>query len=437
MSTLAVRKGNGGNGGTTLAALSLPAMEKVDETSVPRSLLEELALKIIYLHGEMTLRELTQEMKLSLGVVMEIFQRLRQEQLCEVKGMVGGVYRVATTSAGKARALELLSQNLYTGPAPVSLTDYINRVRAQSVRTIEVRPPAVQQAFSHLVLSERTVNQLGTAIVSGSSVFLHGPTGTGKTSIAETLPKVYEDQVWLPYAVELDGQIITVYDAIVHEALPFDADPENADARWVLCRRPKIITGGELTMEMLDLQYNPNAKFYSAPLQMKANNGVLIIDDFGRQRIRPEELLNRWIVPLDRQIDFLTLMGGKKFEIPFDLFVVFSTNLDPSSLADEAFLRRIHNKILIDNVTREQFHEIFRRVCGKLELNYDPAIVDYLMDKITEELRQPLRPCYPRDIVSQIMWGARYRGEPARLDREAVGRACHNYFLGDQSAAAD
>jgi len=437
MSTLAVHKGNGGNGGTTLAALPLPAMEKIDETSVPRSLLEELALKIIYLHGEMTLRELTQEMKLSLGVVMEIFQRLRQEQLCEVKGMVGGVYRVATTSAGKARALELLSQNLYTGPAPVSLTDYINRVRAQSVRTIEVRPPAVQQAFSHLVLSERTVNQLGTAIVSGSSVFLHGPTGTGKTSIAETLPKVYEDQVWLPYAVELDGQIITVYDAIVHEALPFDADPENADARWVLCRRPKIITGGELTMEMLDLQYNPNAKFYSAPLQMKANNGVLIIDDFGRQRIRPEELLNRWIVPLDRQIDFLTLMGGKKFEIPFDLFVVFSTNLDPSSLADEAFLRRIHNKILIDNVTREQFHEIFRRVCGKLELNYDPAIVDYLMDKITEELRQPLRPCYPRDIVSQIMWGARYRGEPARLDREAVGRACHNYFLGDQSAAAD
>lgn len=434
MSTAAVHKGNGD---ATLTSLPMPAREKIEETAIRRSLLEELALKIVYLQGEMTLRELTQHMKVSLGVVMEIFQRLRQEQLCEVKGMVGGVYRVATTSQGKARALELLSQNLYTGPAPVSLNDYIHRVREQSVRSTEVRPPAVQQAFSHLVLPERTLSQLGTAIVSGTSVFLHGPTGTGKTSIAEVLPKVYDDEVWIPYAVELDGQIITVYDAVVHEALPFNADPENSDARWVLCRRPKIISGGELTMEMLDLQYNPNAKFYSAPLQMKANNGVLIIDDFGRQRIRPEELLNRWIVPLDRKIDFLTLMGGKKFEIPFDLFVVFSTNLDPSNLADEAFLRRIHNKILVDNVTHEQFHEIFRRVCTQFEVNYDPPLVDYLMEKITKELQQPLRPCYPRDIISQIVWGARYEGVPARLDRNSIGRACHNYFLGDASAAAD
>ncbi len=431
MSTAAVSKGGSG---AALPVAARPAMEKVEETSIRRTLLEELALKIIYLRGEITLTELTQDMKLSLGIAQEIFNRLRQDQMCEVKGMVGGVYRVCTTSMGKARALELLSQNLYTGPAPVSLNDYIRRVREQSVRSTEVRPPAVQQAFSHLVLPERTVNQLGTAIVSGTSVFLHGPTGTGKTSIAETLPKVYEDQVWIPYAVELDGQIITVYDAIVHEALPFDSDPESMDARWVLCRRPKIISGGELTMEMLDLQYNPNAKFYSAPLQMKANNGVLIIDDFGRQRIRPEELLNRWIVPLDRKIDFLTLLGGKKFEIPFDLFVVFSTNLDPSSLADEAFLRRIHNKILVDNVTREQFHEIFRRVCAHMEVNYDPPVVDYLMDKITKELQQPLRPCYPRDIISQIVWGARYEGVSARLDRATIGRACHNYFLGDQDS---
>lgn len=425
-----------GRGATALSQPPLAALEKIEATSVRRSLLEELALKMVYLHGEMTLRELTQEMKLSLGIIEEIFQRLRQEQLCEVKGMVGGVYRIATTSAGKTRALELLSLNQYVGPAPVCLDDYVRRVRAQSVRNVDVHPPAVQQAFAHLVLPQLTLHQLGTAIVSGTSVFLHGPTGTGKTTIAETLPKVYEDNVWIPYAIEVDGQVITIYDSVVHEALPCNSDPENADARWTLCRRPKIIAGGELTMEMLDLQFNPTAKFYTAPLQMKANNGVLIIDDFGRQRIRPEELLNRWIVPLDRKIDFLTLMGGKKFEIPFDLFVVFSTNLDPACLADEAFLRRIQNKIHVDNVTREQFQEIFRRVCAQLEVGYNPPVVDHLMDKISIELQQPLRPCYARDIISQIVWHARYQGEPASLDRATVDRACHNYFLGEQRSPA-
>jgi predicted ATPase with chaperone activity len=201
----------------------------------------------------------------------------------------------------------------------------------------------------------------------------------------------------------------------------------------VHCRRPRIISGGELTIEMLDLQYNPLTKFYTAPLQVKANNGVLIVDDFGRQRVLPEVLLNRWIVPLDRKIDFLTLAGGKKFEIPFDLFVVFSTNLNPSSLADDAFMRRIQNKIKIDNVSREQFQEIFARVCRAQAVDYHPAVVEHLMDVITEDLKEPLRPCYPRDVVMQILWSARYEGKNPQLSRETVERACRNYFLSTQT----
>lgn len=411
----------------TTATIAIP--QKTEETGVRRSLLEDLALKTLYLQGELSLRELAQLMKLSFGVIEELFQRLRRGQLCEVKGMEASVHRVATTSRGQARALELLGLNQYVGPAPVSLEDYVRQVRAQSVRNVEVGPPDIRKGFAHLVLSEQTLDQLGTAIVSGSSIFLHGPTGTGKTTIAETFPRIYRDYVLVPYAVEIDGQVVAVYDALVHEQTAEQPDPNTSDGRWVRCRRPCIISGGELTIEMLDLQYNSLTKFYSAPLQMKANNGVLVVDDFGRQRVQPADLLNRWIVPLDRRIDFLTLAGGKKFEIPFDLFVVFSTNLDPATLADEAFLRRIHNKIRVDNTNREEFQEIFRRVCRAEELDYEPAVVEYLMDVITTELKQPLRPCYPRDIVQQICWGARYEGKRAELNRSTVGRACRNYFL--------
>jgi predicted ATPase with chaperone activity len=406
--------------------IALP--QTVEETGIRRNLLEDLALKILYLEGELSLLELAEKMRVNLAIAEELFQRLRKEQLCEVKGLAGSVYRVVTTSLGKTRAIEYLSLNQYAGPAPVSLPDYVSRVRAQSVRNSDVHPPDVERAFEHLVLSQHTLAQLGAAAVSGTSIFLYGPTGTGKTAIAETLPRIYQDQVWIPHAVEIDGQIITVYDSGVHERLEPSAD-EESDARWVLCRRPRVVTGGELTIDMLDLQFNPVAKFYAAPIQMKANNGVLIIDDFGRQRMRPEEMLNRWIVPLDRHIDFLTLAGGKKFEIPFDLFVVFATNLDPAKLADDAFMRRIQNKIKVDYVTREQFHEICRRVSSQFHLTYDEAVVEHLIDILTRELSQPLRACYPRDILQQICSAARYEGKPPRLDQSTVAQACGNYFL--------
>jgi len=325
--------------------------------------------------------------------------------------------------------LELLAQNQYTGPAPVSLDDYVNRIRNQSVRGIQIVPSDMNRAFKHLVLDTQTLNQLGTAVMSGRSVFLYGPTGTGKTTIAETLARLFgHDQVWLPYAVEVDGQIISVYDSVLHQGVEQPAAHDH-DGRWVLCRRPRVLAGGELTIEMLDLQFNPSTKFYTGPVQMKANNGLLIIDDFGRQRISPEELLNRWVVPLDRGIDFLTLAGGKKIEIPFDLFVVFASNLDPAKLVDEAFLRRIQTKIKVDFVTPEQFREIFRRICLQFSLKYDAGVADDLIRMIGKEYKEPLRACYPNDVVKQILSEARYLQKEPRLDSEAVAQACRNYFL--------
>jgi predicted ATPase with chaperone activity len=292
-----------------------------------------------------------------------------------------------------------------------------------------VNPSAVEKAFAELVLNPHILDQLGTAVISGNAVFLHGPSGTGKTSLAEALWRLFQaEPIWVPYALVVDGQIITIYDPAIHHATEA-APPVEADRRWVLCQRPRVVVGGELTIEMLDLQFNALSKFYVAPVQVKANNGLLVVDDFGRQRVRPEELLNRWVVPLDRHIDFLTLAGGRKLEVPFDVVVVFATNLDPATLADEAFLRRIQTKIKIDNIGREQFHEITRRVCERIGLAYDDGVVDHLADTIATDLRQPLRACYPRDIVQQVVWGARYRGEQPVLSRDAVDQACRTYFL--------
>jgi len=403
--------------------------KSIEELGVRRSLLEDLALKVLYLLGEISLHELVNHMGVSLPIVEELFQRLLKDQLCQVTGMDRGVHRITTTSGGKSRALELLAHNQYTGPAPVSFEDYINRIHAQSVRSIEITPEELGHAFEDLVLDTETLNQLGTAVVSGRALFLYGPTGTGKTTIATTLMRIFEnDRVWIPYAIEVDGQIITVYDSVLHQSVE-QPKTHKHDGRWVLCRRPRVLVGGEMTIKMLDLQFNTSTKFYTGPVQMKANNGLLIIDDFGRQRVSPEELLNRWVVPLDRRIDFLTLAGGKKIEIPFDLFVVFATNLDPAKMVDEAFLRRIQTKIKVDFVTPDQFREIFRRACIKLKLECDAGMVDDLVKIVEQEYKESLRACYPRDILQQIIWEARYLQKEPRADRESIAQACRNYFL--------
>jgi predicted ATPase with chaperone activity len=401
----------------------------ITEVGVRESVLEDIALKSLYTSGPFSVLDLAEHMRLNFDVANELFNRLRGKLLCEVTGMTGNIPFFAITSQGRARALELLSHSQYAGPAPISLSSYVEQVRKQSVRNVEVHPPDVERAFAHMVIDSKTLAQFGTALNSGSAIFLYGPPGVGKTAIAETLSQVLAaDAVWVPYAIEVDGQIITVFDPAIHKRT-WESEPDNRDLRWVRCHRPTVMVGGELTAEMLDLQFNPSNKFYVGPMQMKANNGVLIIDDLGRQRIRPEELLNRWVVPLDRRIEFLTLAGGRKIEIPFEMLVVFASNLDPTELLDPAFLRRIQTKIRIGAVTDDQFCEIFRRIAQENDIEVDPVLLQELITVIKGTLKQELRGCFPRDLVNQICWSARYEGRKPLIDHAALMRAVEAYFL--------
>ncbi|MGA7919503.1 MAG: hypothetical protein WCA38_07500 [Candidatus Acidiferrales bacterium] len=409
-------------------AFHIPAPVTVADTGINKSLLEQLAVKILGLHGEMTLIGLADRMGLRLPVVDSVFQTLRKEQLCEVKGMELGTYRIAPTNAGKARAIELLAANAYVGPAPVSLADYTTRVREQRANKAIVRAAGLVQTFSNLVLSPEMFLRLGASLVSSTSLFLYGPTGTGKTTIANCIASVYVDTVWVPHAIEVDDQIITVYDTSVHELVEGNFR-QDSDRRWVPCRTPKVVAGGELLPGELDLQLNATSHCYTAPLQMKANNGVLVVDDFGRQQFPPATLFNRWMTPLERGYDFLTLAGGKKFEVPFDLFVVFATNLNPGDLADEAFLRRIPNKIKVDYATPEQFNAIFRIECNARGLDFDPAMAQHLVQYLQHEMKKSLSQCYARDILNQIVWNAAYLGAEPEITKAAIEAACQSYFI--------
>ncbi len=415
-----------------METIQVEAPQTIGDIGIGRTLIEELALKILFLGGEMSLAELADRMCLSLPVVEQIFQFFRREQLCEVKGMARGVHVLSLSGLGKDRASALLALSQYAGPAPVSLEEYSARVREQSVQGTVIKPVDVKRAFQSLVLEEDLVMRLGTAVVSGTSIFLYGPPGTGKTTLAFNIPSIYDDFVLVPHAIEVDRQIIAVFDPGVHQKADGPV-PEDWDRRWIVCYRPRVVAGGELSGEMLDLQFNTSSRYFTAPLQLKANNGVLVLDDFGRQRMRPEELLNRWMTPLDRRMDFLTLPGGKKFEIPFDVLVVFSTNLDPRTLADEAFLRRIPNKVNVTYATPEQFMEVFQRDCAARGLLCESELALYLVELITRELKQNLSHSHSRDIVNQVFWTAKYHGIEPVLNRSTIQQACHNYFL--QTAA--
>lgn len=398
------------------------------ELGVRSGIIEDLALKTLYTAGPFSVYDLGRKMRVSYDVANEVFIRMRAGLLCQVTGMKGNVAEIAITSQGRSRALELLAASQYTGAAPVSLPSYVEQVRKQSVRNAIVHREDVERAFSHMVLDSKTLWQVGIALNSGASIFLHGPAGVGKSAIAETMSRVLSaDDVWLPWAVEADGEIISVYDPIVHKRV--ERTEGTADDRWVRCQRPSVLVGGELTVEMLDLQYNTTAGFYTGPVQMKANNGVLIVDDFGRQRIRPDELLNRWVVPMDRHIDFLTQVGGKKIEIPFEMLVVFATNLEPDELVDAAFLRRMQTKIKINLATEEQFCEIFFRFARNRQMAADPKLVKETAHHIRVNLGQELRGCQPRDLINQVCWQARYADCEPILDRESLNRAIEAYFL--------
>ncbi len=400
----------------------------IEELGIRESLLEDLALKTLYLAGTVSVLELGRKLGLGYEVMEELVERLRAGKCCQVAGMTGNIPVICVSDTGRAKATELLAHNSYSGAAPVSFESYLEVVRKQSIQNLSIDADMVSKAFTHLVLDETLLERCGTALNSGSSILLYGPAGTGKTTIAEIMSKVLaSDPVWLPYAIEIDGEIVTIYDRAIHKQAPNNSSSDH-DGRWIYCERPAVMVGGELTSEMLDMQFNPITRFYVPPVQMKANNGVLIIDDFGRQRIRPDELMNRWIVPLERRVDFLTFTGGKKIEVPFEMLVVFASNKEPSELLDPAFLRRLQTKIKVGAVTPEQFIEIFRRVAEGKKVSYDPDIPGLLVKFVQEEMKQELRSCYPRDIVNQVCWSAKYKGKEPYIDRESLQNAIEAYF---------
>jgi hypothetical protein len=399
--------------------------QNFEDLGIQQSLILDLVLRRMLLEGTSTLMNLSDKLRVSVAIIDQIFRYMRNQQLVEVKGMLGNDYHFSLSGTGRNLASERFQISQYAGAAPVSLKQYHQATKQQSAK-VQIDRRTLRSAFSDLVVTDRMLDQLGPALISQTSIFVYGPTGNGKTSFAERMLRIYQDAVLIPYSVEVDNQIISLYDPVVHHRLPME-DPD-VDQRWVLCKRPCIVVGGELIPSMLELRLDETSGIYSAPLQMKANNGIFIIDDFGRQLMSPRDLLNRWIVPLDRRVDYLTLRYGVKFQIPFDLMVVFSTNLDPSDLADEAFLRRIHNKIYVEAVSEQVFDQIFERVTNSRKIPTEPDSADYLRRLCLREGRTELRACYPNDICNILVSISRYENRSVQMTKADLERATSLYF---------
>jgi predicted ATPase with chaperone activity len=409
-----------------------PAPRTMEGTKLQPSFIADLIMKHAVFMGEFTLPEMADRVKLPISVLDKAIDMLRKEHSLEVKsaGQISKLsFKFAITEQGKNRAADLLEISRYVGPAPVVFNEYRTMVETQTVKSILVSEDTVKDTFSHIIIRDELLKRLGPAVSSGRAIFLYGPPGNGKTTIAETIGKILPGAIYLPYAVLVGGEIITLYDKSNHIAVEPEHNADAVDQRWILVQRPVVMVGGELTLKSLELEFNAITKFHEAPLQMKANNGLFIVDDFGRQQVDPQKLLNRWIVPLERRTDFLTLHTGTKFEIPFDQLVVFSTNIEPKTLVDEAFLRRIHYKVKIDHPSFEEYGEIFKRVCDSNGMNFNKDTFDYLISNYYKELNVSLNACHPRDILDHIIDNAHYHGHPPDLTKEAVSYAWENYFV--------
>lgn len=419
-----------------------PEPRSIEETGLPAAFLSNLALKVLYTRGFVLGSEVADALKLPFSnIVDRLLDYLRREHLAEVKGSGGSglgeaSYQFVITELGRARARELMADNSYVGPAPVQLDVYNNAVGIQSIAGQQISRDRMRDALKHLVISDKMMGQIGPAVNSGKSIFLFGEAGNGKTALAEAIGTMLPGAIFVPYAITTEGHVIKIYDSLNHR--PFrDEDaimlppkrPERYDRRWVQIQRPAIQTGGELVLESLDLVYDPTNKFYEAPYQMKANGGLFLIDDFGRQQVRPRDLLNRWIMPLEKRVDFLTLITGRKIEVPFDSLIVFSTNLSPMELVDEAFLRRIRYKIEVEDPTWDQYREIFMRVCRSRGIEYREDGLRYLVNEYYMKPNRPARAVHPRDIVDELIDIARYQGVPAALTEDLLDQACKSYFL--------
>jgi hypothetical protein len=423
------------------------APSTLEDTGIARDQVAQLLVKVLFT-GEATGLALAARLRLPYALLESIVEHARAERIIEVRGASGSGtagFRYALTDLGRDRAAQYLAVNQYVGPVPVPLTAYVDTMRALAAVRGYIERDRMRKGFSHLVVGDHVLEQLGPAVNAGKAIFLYGPPGNGKTVIAEGMGAALGGDMYVPFAIDIDGQTVTLFDPVNHEPLePLDGviDQQSilkvvpADRRWVRIKRPAIVVGGELTLNMLDLTYNPDAKFHEAPIQLKANGGVFLVDDFGRQRMRPEELLNRWIVPLESRVDYLTLHTGRKFQVPFDVLIVFATNLDPASLVDEAFLRRIPYKIAIEDPSVDEFTRIFELNCRARKLRFHQVMVAYLQRRHYRPHGRPLRACHPRDLLDQITALCRYQGREPVINRELLDAACGAYFVDETPVAA-
>jgi hypothetical protein len=404
----------------------------------------DLALRTIYTRGQISGAELAGAMAVPFPVMNPVFQAMRKQSLVDIVAQRGNsgdasfVYAIKPPK-GEDALRDALDKTSYVGPAPVPFSDYVESVMAQTIKRLVVTRRSIRRAFEDLIITDEAFNEIGPAINSAQSIFFFGYPGNGKTSVAERITRLMGDAIFVPHAVEANGQVVKVYDPIQHTAIrDDDAQPVTEtvlkqgvqhDMRFIKVKRPTIVVGGELTMPMLDLRYNEVGKFYEAPLQMKANGGIFMIDDFGRQQVRPMDLLNRWIVPLEKKYDYLNTVNGTKIEVPFDQLLIFSTNLDPSQLADEAFLRRIKFKIEIRDPDEGQYRRIWELVCKSKRVEFDDRGVEYLVQKWYRQHNRPFRMCQPRDILDQMMSIAKYNMERVNFSPDLIDAACATYFI--------
>jgi predicted ATPase with chaperone activity len=436
-------KSRGRSAMTPGGTFSPPNLTKIEDTGLSQLWLQDLALKILYFQGYLSGFKIAEEMTLPFtGLVDQILEALKREKYVEVKssqiGLGEGAYLYAITGAGISRAREALERSQYAGQTPVPIQVYNESVLSQAQSRPTITTKTMRQALSNLVLSEATFQRIGPAVNSGTSIFLYGPPGNGKTSVARSIGNmILRESIYIPYAIFVDGQVIKLYDSVNHELAtdetnsPTGALRSNArrDPRWVRIHRPFIVVGGELTLAGLDLVFDDVNKFYEAPFQVKANGGILLIDDFGRQLVRPRDLLNRWIVPLENRLDFLTLHTGRKIDIPFEVLVVFSTNLPPRDLVDEAFLRRLRHKIEITDPNYEEYREIFRRVAAAKGIQYSDPGLAYLLQEWYIKRGRKLRASHPRDLCDQILDISQYLSVESAMTNDLIDRAAAAYFV--------
>lgn len=413
------------------------------ETGLPVSLVESLILKRLSVVGISSGRQLANDLCLPFNLLEVMFQHLRSHQLVVHKGSAPlNDYSYALTDSGRDRATIAMQACAYTGPAPVPLMDYVLSAEAQTIRAESPKREQLRHAFDDISIDEALFESLGPAINSGAGLFLYGEPGNGKSTLAQRITQCFGHEIWIPHAIFEDGQIIKFYDAAYHQPADNESDVmmEAAyDKRWIKVRRPTVVVGGELTMDSLEIRHDPKSNVSEASLQMKSNCGCLLVDDFGRQRIEPTELLNRWIVPLESRIDFLTLSTGKKIQVPFEQLIIFSTNLEPSDLVDDAFLRRIPYKIEICDPDIAEFHRLFELYSDRFDCEYKPEIVDYLLENHYQTANRRLRRCHPRDLLSQIRSYCVYNELPMEMRTEYFDRVVKSYFtvLVDQMAQAN